>query len=305
MDREKQKTEESPQTVRRTISFAWDQVKAMRRSTWLYVLLLVLFILDLQWIRSPEYYLPFYPLNFRSVAKTYWSFATLEILGLLALANYLNGNTYEPVKPVDVENATVCKPSVRFLLGRSDALDREIHYLRSGVSILGVLFITVVVFLWNQDDPLDQTELNLITMCAVLVFFCVVAILLSFGVTEVSFQGYEIEGHLLPNEHPEAIYKELLRGVVNLKYEKTNKMRGSVTLGLMSFLVLGIIYVSGPVFILLASFSSLFPLESAIVSLASLLLVGLFLVALALEMGLVGIHVVDSPPGRKSPDSGR
>ena len=76
-----------------------------------------------------------------------------------------------------------------FLLGRANNLDRVVHYLRSGISIMAGVFTAAIIWLLNRQRALTYSESVFITISAMLVFFSIVVILSSFGDTSVYSHG--------------------------------------------------------------------------------------------------------------------
>ncbi len=268
------------------------KIATWRKSSWLYVAIIIAFLIDAFWISFDGLYPPFYLPSFQYAGKTYLSLLGFLIVANLALINYFLRHIYELSEPVE-NTGEIAEVDAKFLIDRSDNLDREIHYLRSGVSILAGVFSGVIVLLWDPNRVLQQIEMNAIFLLSILVFFSVVSIFLSFGSTKVTWKGHKLGNDLVPGKYSVKIYEILLRGIVDLKQSRLNRMTGVIVLGLSFFLGFGALFAVNTILIPIGYGASVFPLESSLITGGFFILIVLFPFSITIEMELTGIAVLD------------
>lgn len=133
-----------------------------------------------------------------------------------------------------------------FLLGRADNLDRVVHYLHSGISIMAGVFTAATIWLLDRQRELTYVESAFITISAILVFFSIVAILFSFGDTSVYSHGKVLDEDLVPQGQSEFVYKQQLTTAVTLKLRVITRMKTMV--GLVVFVMFGGILSLSPIY---------------------------------------------------------
>lgn len=286
--------------TRRKLSLLVNQIRALELKYWGYIVLLMLSIVNTYWLTTPDLYPQLFSIDvLNRAAKVYISLIIFEGIGFLALLIYF-ATAFVEMKTVPAVKEGIHELDADFLTRRADNLDREVHYHRSGVSILAGVFTGVIVLLLN-NETLSEVQSSIIVLCSILVFFSIISIFLSFSNTGVYVEGSRLKEHLLPEHVTETIYRKQLRGVVELKHDKITKMRTSVTVGLLLFIIYGAIIAANP--ILEATPYEELAWFKIVFNMFYMLLSSFFAVGVVIELGLLGMHVLPEYPDSTETDT--
>ncbi len=244
------KTPRRLESQRRILMLIVKQIKNVSCSGWLYFISLILLLISIGWQMNTQLVLEFTDSqSANAVVRAHGILSLLWLSGNIAVATYLRGGESilekasaapEDEKPFELD--------VQFLLGRADNLDRVVHYLRSGISIMAGVFTAAIIWLLDRQRELTNVESVFITISAILVFFSIVAILFSFGDTSVYSHGKLLDEDLVPQGQSESVYKQQLTTVVTLKLRVITRMKTMVGLGLVVFVMFGGILSLSPIY---------------------------------------------------------
>ncbi len=187
-----------------------------------------------------------------SIAIIYWIHINLTILWLSFITWLIPsfialGQKPEPTEQLPVlDNDEELKVDEKFYIARSDSMDRYIHYLRSGISIILGIFTAVIIWLLNLS-PLDIVEEALLYGAISLAFLSVISLLLSFGDTSVSSYSTTLDNDLIPHSQTQSQYIAQLRQMLMNKRRISNQMKKVFGVGLMLFIIVPAIQILQPI----------------------------------------------------------
>jgi hypothetical protein len=298
----------SPKSVSRIKQSLKVILKGFKRD-WLYIVSLALFVIGFWWFADIDLVIPVTnDLDANNLFRIYGSLSIISMSGIIPLLLFMNRNLSEPEKlsPITPSEGAF-KADYKFLIARSDNLDREIHYLRSGISLLAGVFTVIIAWLldFGADRVLSLPEINLIIISSILVIFSILAILFSFGVTAVYSHGHYLYEDLVPDGQSKSTFTVQLKAAVSLKREKISRMKNTVALGFVLFLLFGGYLIFNPLYENLGQLSNFDIINNTRMLSQGLLIIlfGLFALAVGITLGFVDYHDVSEVVENQDSDS--
>jgi hypothetical protein len=138
--------------------------------------------------------------------------------------------------------------SIDQLLGRSDILDKTRGNIRTGASVVLGIGSGIAWWIINVNRTLSVIELMFLIAGIGLAFFSVGGLLISFSHIVSDSTEISLSDDLIPDKLTKKQYVEQLKVIIKLKAKTLSHVRQAIGVGMLWFILLGLIGASLPIY---------------------------------------------------------